>query len=89
MNEEKCPCCFNHCSKDELKCRQGRDYFSDLTNNSEPRTLREQVIIDLRKCGHLLHHNKELNTNKFLSNFSEEELNNLHELLLKIYNNIE
>lgn len=88
MNEEKCPCCSNHCQKDSLGCGRGKEYFNNQKDNSKPKTLNEQVIIDLRKCGHSLHHNKDLDTNKILSNFSKDELNNLHKLLSKFINNL-
>lgn len=88
MNEERCPGCHNHCPKDNLGCGRGQEYFNNQNNSSEPKTLSEQVIMDLRKCGHLLHHNKDLNTNQILSSFSEEELDELHKLLSKITNNI-
>ena len=84
MNQENCPCCPNHCSKDNLGCGRGKEYFENQDTNKEPKTLNEQVISDLRKCGHLLHHNRDLDAKEFLSCFSEEELNVLHELLSKI-----
>ena len=84
MNQENCPCCPNHCQKDNLGCGRGKEYFNNQGTNKEPKTLNEQVISDLRKCGHLLHHNRDLDTNEFLSCFSEDELNELHELLSKI-----
>lgn len=86
MKDEKCPMCPNHCLKNSLNCKRGIEYFSNLNNNSKSKTLNEEVIIDLRKCGHLLHHNKDLDTNKILSVFSTNELNTLHELLSKIHN---
>lgn len=89
MDKEKCPCCPNHCSIENLSCGRGRAHFSNENNNKEPKTLNEQVITDLRKCGHILHHNRELNTDEFLSDFSEEELNRLHQLLSKIHSNNE
>lgn len=89
MNDKNCPMCHNHCPKDNLGCGRGREYFNNLNNNSEPKTLSEEVLMDLRKCGHLLHHNKDLDTNKILSDFSENELNQLHELLSKIHDNNE
>lgn len=88
MNTESCPCCPNHCPKDNLGCGKGRAHFNNQNDNSlEPRTLNEQVIMDLKKSGHLLHHNRDLDTTKLLSNFSEEELNELHKLLSKFYCN--
>lgn len=86
MKNEKCPYCHNHCSKDNLNCGRGREYFSNLNNDTK--TINEKVISDLRKCGHLLHHNKELSTNDILSDFSLEELEELHKLLSKICKNI-
>lgn len=82
MNHEQCPCCPNHCEKNNLGCGRGKEYFD---SNKEPKTIEEQVIMDLRKCGHLLHHNKDLNSSHVLSGFSVEELNQLHQLLSKIY----
>lgn len=87
MKDDKCPICPNHCLKDNLKCDRGREYFSDLNKMPKPKTINEEVIIDLRKCGHLLHHNKDLDTNKILAVFSSKELQKLHELLSKFYNN--
>jgi hypothetical protein len=82
MNIEKCPCCPNHCSKDNLGCKRGKEYFN---NNLESNSIEENIIHDLRECGHLLHHNRET----ILKNFSNDELNELHKLLSKICNNFE
>lgn len=86
---EKCPCCPNHCSVDNLSCGRGRNYFGkeNMKENmeAEPKTLEEQIVSDLRKCGHLLHHNRDLNVADILSGFSEEELNQFHELLARFY----
>ncbi|MCM1052537.1 MAG: hypothetical protein NC483_00980 [Ruminococcus sp.] len=84
MNIEVCPCCSNHCLKDNLSCGRGREYFSGQIANNEVKNINEQVIMDLRQCGHLLHHSKDLNANQLLADFSEEELIKLHELLSKI-----
>ncbi len=64
------------------------EHFGKQDVNSVPKTLNEQVIMDLRKCGHMLHHNRDLNANNILNSFSEDELNKLHELLSKFYNSI-
>jgi hypothetical protein len=29
MSEEKCPCCPNYCSKDNLGCGRGKNYFNN------------------------------------------------------------
>lgn len=87
MENNTCPCCHNHCSKDNLSCNRGRDYFNNL-DNPTPKTLNELVISDLKICGHMLHHNKNLDTNNILSNLKNDELTVLHELLTKIYSNI-
>ena len=84
-SESNCPCCPNHCPSDNLGCHRGKEHFN---NSDEPKTLNEQVISDLKKCGHLLHHNRDLDSDQILSNFSLDELNNLHELLSKIHSNI-
>lgn len=84
MNQENCPCCPNHCPKDNLGCERGRAYFRGENTNDEEKAIGEKVIGDLRMCGHLLHHNRDLDTNELLSDLSEDELNKLHELLSKI-----
>lgn len=84
MNQENCPCCPNYCQKEELGCQRRRDFFSNSTGEVDLKIIQKQVIVDLRKCGHMLHHNRELNTQDILSNFSLEELNQLHGLLSKI-----
>lgn len=88
MKEEKCPCCSNHCDINNLSCGRGIEHFNKSNSDENEKSLNEQIIIDLRKCGHLLHHNKELDTNEVLANFSEDELNKLHELLSKFHSNI-
>ena len=87
MSEEKCPQCPNHCSKDNLGCGRGRAYFDGL-NNSSPKTINEQIIMDLRKCGHILHHNKDLDVAMMLSSLKDEEKKELHKLLTKVHENI-
>lgn len=87
MKEEYCPICPNHCSKENLRCGKGKEHFGVDNYSIKAQTIEEEVITDLRKCGHLLHHNKELNINELLSVFSKEELNQLHNLLPKIYMN--
>ena len=86
MNNEKCPCCSNHCFKDHLGCERGEEYFKNQSSY-EPKSLEEKIIKNLRECGHFLHHNKEFNFSRLLSNFSEDELNNLYQLLSKIIDN--
>lgn len=88
MEKEKCPCCSNHCEKDNLSCGRGRDYFSTSHTEEKSETI-EEVVMDLRKCGHLLHHNRDLSTNGLFNNFSKDELEQLHILLVKVYNNVE
>lgn len=88
MSQEKCPCCVNHCSKESLSCGRGRDYFYNQSNRPEATAIQEQVIMNLRKCGHSLYCNRDLEGEKILMDFSEEELNILHELLSKIENNM-
>lgn len=83
MELEKCPCCPNHCPKDNLGRGKGREHFSH-SNDSIEKTTSEKVIIELQRCGHLLHHNRNFNNDKLLSNFSEEELDKLYELLFKV-----
>ena len=89
MNNLNCPCCPNHCSKDNLSCERGKVYFSNSNKDLEPETIEEKILMDLRKCGHILHHNKELDTSSILSSFSKEELEKFHQLLFKFHNNCE
>lgn len=87
MTEEKCPICPNHCLKNELKCGRGKRYFSGSSNEEKPKNINEAVILDLRKIGHFLHHEKNVNPNDVLSSFSSDELSKLHRLLSKINTN--
>lgn len=83
--KENCPCCPNHCLKENLQCNKGRNYFENNNRDfSNTNTLEEKVIEDLRKCGHMLHHNKNLNPSELLTIYSKEELERLHDLLSKI-----
>lgn len=86
MESEKCPCCPNHCDKENLSCGRGEEYFhgTKKTREEKPNSIEEAIILDLRKCGHMLHHNHDLNPNDLLKNFSKEELEQLHSLLAKI-----
>lgn len=86
MEEEKCPCCPNHCEKENLSCGRGKDYFEG--NNAEPEEISEKVLRDLKKCGHFLHHNHGINKDNFFKNLSDEELKILHELLIKLNSNM-
>lgn len=67
-----------------MGCRRGEKYFCNQETDNLLKSLNEQVIEDLKKCGHLLHHNRDLDLNELLSCFSEKKLNELHELLSKI-----
>lgn len=87
MNNEKCPCCHNHCDKDNLSCSRGIEYFNK-EDNSEQLTINEKVINNLRKCGHFLHHAEKMANDSLLAGLSENELNELNLLLAKICNNI-
>lgn len=86
MKEENCPCCSNHCPKDNLSCGRGVAHFSNTNNESEINSIEEQVVADLRKCGHMLHHSHDVNPEELLSNLTDDELQKLHELLSKIEN---
>lgn len=88
MNQDTCPICPNHCSKENLSCGRGRIYFSNKKNDLNINQAIDDVIIeDLRSCGHLLHHNREINTTNLFVDFKETEKEQLHELLSKILNN--
>lgn len=87
MSTENCPCCPNHCPKDNLGCGRGREYFSNLNNEQKPieqDSISSKIIMDLKRCGHMLHHNHDIKPEEILANLSNEELNKLHELLSKI-----
>lgn len=87
MNEEnRCPMCPNHCEKDNLSCHRGEEYFSTTSERKEPSTIEEKVISDLRACGHMLHHNRDLDIKSVLGSLNAEELEILHKLLSKIGN---
>lgn len=96
MEEEKCPCCPNHCDVNSLSCGKGREYFKtnidNITNNQinhidkdeSDMTLEEKSIYKIRKCGHFLHHSKKTVNLNFLS---DEEKQNLINILSKCLDN--
>jgi hypothetical protein len=88
LNNEKCPCCPNHCEKDNLGCGRGRDYFNNQSDNLENLSLNEKIIADLRKCGHLLHHNRDIDSNAILNSYSQDELEEFYKLLQKFLKNL-
>lgn len=61
--------------------------WNKKTREEKPNSIEEAIILDLRKYGHMLHHNKDLNFNDLLKDFSKEELEQLHSLLAKICEN--
>lgn len=84
--KEHCPICPNHCPVDALSCGRGRSYFSE--SSKQPATIEEKILLDLRKCGHFLHHQKGMDFDLLFSELSLDERNHLHELLSKITNKI-
>ena len=59
--ETNCPCCENHCPKDDLRCKEGRAHFGVPAPQNRPTGPRpaedgDDAITLLRKCGHILHH---------------------------------
>lgn len=86
MQQDVCPCCSNHCAKDNLSCGRGLEYFNSSTSEKDA-TLEEKIVGNLRKCGHILHHNPEMKSNLLLG-CTKEELEQLHQLLSKITNTL-
>ncbi|MDY3767431.1 MAG: cytidylate kinase-like family protein [Lachnospiraceae bacterium] len=91
-----CPRCKNHCSKDNLQCHKGKEYFGITTEESkekhhelskEATTPDEKVIELLRKSGHYLHHsvghNDSTDPSQLLSALSAEEKTAMISLLEK------
>lgn len=86
MNEEKCPCCSNHCDVKNLSCGKGKEYFAKNTNKNENyrshhlekdesvMTLDERTIYIIQKCGHFLHHSEKIYSLNFLSNEEKQQL---------------
>lgn len=89
MNSQNCPCCPNHCEKSNLGCGRGVEYYNNLSNPERQKTASDEVISDLRRCGHILHHNESQDTSSFLSGLTDEEIDKLHELLSKVCNSFE
>ena len=91
-DEKNCPCCPNHCEVNSLRCGRGREYFSQGESSSEnthgkkhdkdesSMTKEERVLFKIQKCGHELHHSKDIQSVSFLS---EDEQVTLIELLSK------
>jgi hypothetical protein len=91
---EVCPCCPNHCPKEQLRCPRGRNYFEGGADAAQsphhhqgiqqnPNLSTEELVIGLlRKCGHMLHHGAAQGTD-LLSNLSDAEKEQLKALLEK------
>jgi hypothetical protein len=71
--ENNCPCCHNHCPKEQLKCPRGENYFSGSGQSEERHgrhrkfsrdvdistlSTEEAIAALMGKCGHFLGHNK-------------------------------
>ena len=90
-NKEYCIGCPNHCHKDKLMCGKGRAYFNVAESEQHHRQYREQpsgIVALLRECGHILHHNHDINNDKLCANLTSQEQKNLEELLNKILSNV-
>lgn len=86
--EKTCPHCEKHCTVDNLRCHNGREYFG-IKEERHPAYPEEKMIALLRKCGHYLHHNVGRNGDvaPLLSALSPEERSTLEALLEKCLNN--
>lgn len=96
--EERCPCCGNHCPKENLQCGRGKRYFeSGISGGEHPENSgmrhggvaghgapegEDKVITLLRRCGHTLHHGGD--GEKMISNLTKEEKEQLIALLEKL-----
>lgn len=88
-NQEFCPQCPNHCHKDELRCGRGKAFFGmeegHSHTNNQPLT---GIAGQLKQCGHIMHHNPDINNERLCVNLSKEEQETLERLLNKILKNI-
>ena len=92
-SQTACPCCENHCPSDELKCGRGKAHFGLIPEgkdgarreNREIKTIEDEVIVLLHRCGHFLHHSAEQASDHkaLLSILSEEEKRSLAAVLKK------
>lgn len=53
-NTQNCPCCPNHCPKENLQCKKGQHYFSNDKSNTDFSHSHEH-----HEFGHHGHSNKE------------------------------
>lgn len=90
-NQTNCPCCGNHCSKDDLQCGRGKRYFAEGGNEQSlgkghahgapfENADEEPAVTMLRRCGHLLHHG---GADNLLGPLTAEEKQTLCDLLGK------
>ncbi|MGM9971427.1 MAG: hypothetical protein ACI35W_03390 [Anaeroplasmataceae bacterium] len=92
--EEKCPQCPKHCSKNELSCGRGRAYFGvegGIENRPSHFNMTEDhgVMPLLRQCGHMLHHSSgDINNDILCKGLTEEEKRKLEDLLKRVLNNL-
>lgn len=88
--EERCPCCHNHCRRDNLHCSRGRKYFE---KESEKEKKQEEsagsLLYAIMEAGHSLRHmakhGKCLDEEEILSDLSAEEQEQLLLLVSRLH----
>lgn len=99
--ENFCPCCPRHCPKDALSCPGGQAHFGMSESDAQPHghshghphgrpetppsSTEEAILLNLRKCGHFLHHSagQSADADQLFLALSPEEKDTLKQLLDK------
>ncbi|MGN0818619.1 MAG: hypothetical protein ACI4L9_06585 [Candidatus Coproplasma sp.] len=89
MEEQRCPCCSNHCNREKLKCKKGKRYFGAARKASKSELGEElqegqKLLRDckklIKKCAKRARRGE---MEEALGNLSEEEMQTLCALLKK------
>lgn len=85
--EECCPCCKNHCKRDNLHCSRGRKYFAAFEEENKEDTS-SSLLYALMETGHSLRHmakhGHKLDEEEILASLSKEEEDMLADMLSRL-----
>lgn len=88
VKEERCPCCHNHCRRDNLHCSRGRKYFEKEEKKQKQEESAGSLLYAIMEAGHSLRHmakhGKGLDEEEILSDLSAEEKDILLSLVTRL-----
>lgn len=93
MEQGYCPCCSNHCHREQLKCKRGKKFFEDCNKTSrraeadvsdEEEKLTRSLKKLVRKCAKRTRREKDGKGGAAFNNLTKEEKQTLRALLAKL-----